>query len=462
MVQHSRTARSSAILRSWIEDPELSERLIAAAKAATLERPTDRARAPALVDAACWVAAPFFVGFACWISQKAADMGLERLYFLARDGQLPYRVSERLQLETSGPEPRYLFVSRRACSLASLHAATTEDLLWHLGNANRAGLSGMLERLGVASGEVSSSFSDRNPSRPVDVASTVEFASRVASGAVGGQLLSRAEKVRPSVKSYLGSVGFLEPGGIGLVDLGGAGSHIRALAELRRDVKGPVVGLLASRAALPAPLAYYQSMWGHTSLREPRIHTYFSQEHGRSDHPSSEASAMLQAFCAADHGTVLCYRRVGMDYQPILDQAQQAQRRNWDVQTVQESVLRTVEAFKDSGPAPQAESLRPAVVALLDQFAAHPTLAESRSWGQHPMEATSTHGTVGSPLASRYGWRDVSTAVRSRSMPGGWTRWHAGSLRLSSPPVRFCLVALRSLRRWERRLRRLTGMRHDG
>ena len=462
MGQYSRMARSSAILSSWVEDPELAERLIAAAKAATLDRSADRAGASALVDVACWVAAPFFVGFTYWVRQKAAEMGLERLYFLARDGQLPYRVSERLELDMSGPESRYLFVSRRACSIASLHEATTEDLLWHLGNANRAGPSGMLERLGIASGEARSCFSDRHPGRPVDAASTVELASRMASGVIGAQLLARAEEVRPSVESYLGSVGFLEPGGVGLVDLGGVGSHIRALAELRRDVEGPVVGFLATRAALPAPLVHYQSVWGHVGLRGPKIHTYFSQGEGGSDHPSSEASAMLQAFCAADHGTVLCYRRVGSGYQPVLDEAQRARRRSWDVQTVQESVLRTVEAFKASGPAPQAESLRPAVVALLDEFAAHPTLAEARSWGQHPMEATSTHGTDDSALASRYGWRDVIASVRSRSMPGGWTRWYAGSLRLSRPPVRFFLVALRSLRRWERRLRHLAGTRHEG
>ena len=71
---------------------------------------------------------PLLVGFSQWLVENARNDGIERLYFLAREGQLIKRVydiwSEGLE---DVPEADYLIVSRRAVSVPTLESL--EDIL---------------------------------------------------------------------------------------------------------------------------------------------------------------------------------------------------------------------------------------------------------------------------------------------------------------------------------------------
>ena len=86
---------------------------------------TDPARR-VIWDTACDVVGPLVFGFVHWCLTEAKARGLRRLYFVARDGQLPQRVAERLATAWGfDVECRYLHGSRQAWHPAAEPGAET-------------------------------------------------------------------------------------------------------------------------------------------------------------------------------------------------------------------------------------------------------------------------------------------------------------------------------------------------
>lgn len=67
------------------------------------------------------VVAPFLVAYVAWVLSKARRLGLERLYFVARDGDVLLTIAGILAKRCGGPELRYLYGSRKAWLLPSIY-----------------------------------------------------------------------------------------------------------------------------------------------------------------------------------------------------------------------------------------------------------------------------------------------------------------------------------------------------
>ena len=74
--------------------------------------------------------APFVMGFATWVLQRAWENGVRRLYFVARDCQLVWKVARELSPQFGGIDCRYLYVSRQALCLPSAMAISPEAMPW--------------------------------------------------------------------------------------------------------------------------------------------------------------------------------------------------------------------------------------------------------------------------------------------------------------------------------------------
>ena len=71
---------------------------------------------------------PLLTSFTQWLIEKAAEDGVKRLYFLAREGQLMKSVYDLWSKNiVDAPDARYLVVSRRACSVPLIE--TLEDIV---------------------------------------------------------------------------------------------------------------------------------------------------------------------------------------------------------------------------------------------------------------------------------------------------------------------------------------------
>ncbi len=104
--------------------------------------------APPLGNVIHTVIVPFLLAYVQWVLDDARQRGIQRLYFVARDGEVLFKIAHALQPE--GLELRYLYGSRRAWLAPSISTSNVDwmRLLAVAGNVNaprdiaaRAGLS---------------------------------------------------------------------------------------------------------------------------------------------------------------------------------------------------------------------------------------------------------------------------------------------------------------------------------
>lgn len=73
------------------------------------------------------VVAPCYVAYVKWVLSDARKRGIERLYFLSRDGYILMKIAENMEHE--GIVLRYLFLSRRSLYLPYLCGGGEKEYL---------------------------------------------------------------------------------------------------------------------------------------------------------------------------------------------------------------------------------------------------------------------------------------------------------------------------------------------
>ena len=102
------------------------------------------------------VAGPLLAGYVLWCLRRAAEAGLPRLYFVARDGEVMLAIARRL-VEGLGLDLdlRYLEGSRRAWLLPSMGEVDADRLAAVIGREEKVTVRNCLEWLDVTPEEVS-------------------------------------------------------------------------------------------------------------------------------------------------------------------------------------------------------------------------------------------------------------------------------------------------------------------
>ncbi|MDN5872204.1 MAG: hypothetical protein L0H73_15990 [Nitrococcus sp.] len=70
---------------------------------------------------------PFLLAYVIWVLDHARRNGIRRLYFVARDGEILYRIARALHGESANIELRYLYGSRQAWVPASITGVSNES-----------------------------------------------------------------------------------------------------------------------------------------------------------------------------------------------------------------------------------------------------------------------------------------------------------------------------------------------
>ena len=188
--------------------------------------------------------APFLVTYVAWVLDQARAAGLKRLYFVARDGQVFYKIALQLLGEDSDLELRYLYGSRSAWFSASI---TKDSIAWKRflamkGQSNscldilsRAGISAdvqlnVLAQLNISEGERSKNLS------PDQADSFVK--NILADHNISDLIFESASQSRNLVLKYFSQEGLLDDTPWALVDVGWALNPQAALKRIISTVKG--------------------------------------------------------------------------------------------------------------------------------------------------------------------------------------------------------------------------------
>ncbi|MDR1045045.1 MAG: hypothetical protein LBP33_08010 [Candidatus Adiutrix sp.] len=179
----------------------------------------------------------FAAGFAVWLAQRARADGVNRLFFLSRDGELLKKAFDLVAPAICpGIESRYLYAARRVANLASITGRA--DIIQVLHTAlDRAGgrlEAFLLEKFDLRLSEIAPEIFARHALspgyrvRPRAIGSLGPFFLELAP-----QILEKARRMREAYSAYLEQEGFCRAGPkTAVVDIGFACSLQEGLAKI--------------------------------------------------------------------------------------------------------------------------------------------------------------------------------------------------------------------------------------
>lgn len=415
-----------------------------ASRLARLSIPAETDQALALRDVSAGVAAPLIVGFTLWALREASRLGLKRLYFVARDGQILHTIARQLAPRLGlDLDLRYLYGSRQAWILPGLNSADEEQLgrifkSYDFFSVDHLTIEGALSRVEVTPHEFAeplarAGFHEADWRRPLRHAERQALRDLLLhDSAVGELIMRRAAAARELSLGYLRQEGMFENVPWALVDLGTGATLHRALSHLLEQAAGPPVtslylGYTGGRADLPGRLlTYYFDLPSRLGMNEvPGLVT------------------MIEMICSADHGTVLGYKSDAGGIRPALKEERNSAVLDWGYDLVRNTVSRFAdELLLDSELVSPWADLRRAIAATLTLFWLSPTGAEAEAWGGFPFEDGWGQASYILRLGPPFRWRDLAHIVAQKDVRHHRHTWKHGSLQRTPPVLRHLLHGL--------------------
>lgn len=198
---------------------------------------------------------PFLLAYVIWIIEHAKINGIKRLYFVARDGEILYKMARELCATEEGVEPRYLHGSRRAWLAPSIgqDSLDWQRLLIVAGNRNSP--ADIVDRLGLdeyekdqVRGMLGLKMDEWH--RVMDLESANIFSTNILKNYGVAELIKKVTgNKREVMRLYLEKMGLFDDSAWALVD---AGWSLNSQAALKRvlnyyrpgsDPKGYYIGL---------------------------------------------------------------------------------------------------------------------------------------------------------------------------------------------------------------------------
>ena len=428
--------RYEQALERWSrETAGLTSMMAGASRLARLDDPSSEDhRTVTLRDVAAGVAAPVVVAFVLWLFDRARREGVERLYFLAREGQVLYEVAKQLRARLTLPiELQYLCVSRQSLNIAAARELTDEELAWVLTHAASNSIRTIVARLGSGPDEIASAlkaegWGPEHWDDPIGTEQLPRLLKTITRPKVRRQLESRMTETRQLAVEYLEQEGVFDPLRIGLVDTTGGGSQLRAIGRLRHERQlPPIRGYLVFRGS---------PQFIPDDKEVEQISGWFGDEVRRCGYgPTPGRAALMEVICAADHGTTLGYERDGDRIRLQLNETQARAALDWGLPVVRSTMARFMdELCLDREFVDLDTDVRPAISEIMAMLWESPTREEAQVWGRFPFESTSGRGDLPAPLASRYRLGEVMASLARRELRDRtWFEWSAASEQLSGP-----------------------------
>jgi FMN phosphatase YigB (HAD superfamily) len=336
-------------------------------------------------ELAASVVAPLLVGFVLWVLQDAQARGLERLYFVARDGQVLHKIAQALKSGMDAPELRYLYGSRQAWYVPSAFAVNRDELEFVLMTGQSSAPRHNLKRLNLTPEALAVPLARYG--FPKDTWETQlggeaieRFWAFTEDPEVVPLILAKAERARALSLAYFEQEGLLKDDRWALVDVGWT---LRTQGSLHK--------VLAS-AGQPHTLGYYLgvSKTRFSSRAYGQGRAYLLEESEADSlaqvHTLFENKGLIdQVFTMADHGSTRGYARVGERLEPVLSALPDHPQREAFLRTVHARVTRFAAELARSPARSCERELRACARLVTGMLIAEPTRSEARALAWAPI-----------------------------------------------------------------------------
>lgn len=431
-----RSASGTSGLSSW---------LAGASRIARLEAGKRGSPAP-VAGVASGVLGPLLLGFALWVVGRARQLGVQRLYFVARDGQVMLQAARHV-IEELAPDIKvcYLYGSRQPWMFAA--SASSDDLLsrWVTVKSDFTARTA-LARVALTPGRVFelTGLACAAPARadaPLTAKDRTELAGALQREPLLPVVRAAAEKTAQEMMAYLRQEGLADGVRSALVDAGWGGGTAAAFDEMVRRVGGTpvqhlVIGILEAAINSREHDGVDMCAW---------LFDEYAPHQALVDFPAPNVP--IEMLCAGLEGRTLGYRRHEGAVQPVLASATNDPVVDWGLEDMQRTALRVCELVAPHLPQPAVHLDATGFTwDVLRAFWNHPTPAEARHWGSFPWEEETWPPFT--PVAQRITAVDVLRRFgRGDHQIRRVNSWRAGSAMASAPPWRVLLKA----RAWQSR-----------
>ncbi|AKB45103.1 HAD family hydrolase [Methanosarcina vacuolata] len=262
-----------------------------------------------LFDIGANVAGPILVPYVKWTLKNAVNVGLEKLYFISRDGQILFEIAKLINT-VDNLELRYLYGSRQAWHIASTFNITNKELEWILLRADvDLTIAVVASRLGINCDEFMmklNEISERNWSANsiLNSSETELLKKLLLQNPLEDLILNEAKKRRELMVNYLIQEKFIETPASGIVDLGWHGNIQKSLKQVVDSFsKGHnILGFYFGLVKRSCPEC---SMEGF--FFDPKYSN--KSEYPKNSPFSFRYFSFMELFASADHGLTMKYEK---------------------------------------------------------------------------------------------------------------------------------------------------------
>ena len=257
------------------------------------------------------------VCYVWWIIQKANDMGLKTLYFLARDGFILRETAEIICKKlNSDIDCKYLYCSRQSLRIPTFHLIGDEMYDYIFASSEKVTANIVMNRTGLSKSEISEiynsiGYESANADNSLSRQELEEFSISLKNSELFSELVKKSSrKAYETASGYLKQEGLLEQEKVCIVDSGWSGSMQKSLQILLGSLgfSGSVIGFYFGLYNYPAERKYgdYLSF-------------YFSVD-SNIWHKIKFSNSLFECMLSAPHGMTIGYSFENGIYKPILNE----------------------------------------------------------------------------------------------------------------------------------------------
>ncbi|WP_017317165.1 HAD family hydrolase [Mastigocladopsis repens] len=332
--------------------------------------------------------APILFGFVYWCLVEAQRRGIQRLYFVARDGQILQKIAQVICKNWGFKiDCRYLYGSRQAWHLPALQELGKVELDWLLLGTSAKDITQFLsirsicDRVNISPEQIQDILS-RYGFPPAKWDSNLQQHERdlltqvFTEKEVTELIISTAATYREKAIGYFRQEGIGDGVPFGFVDVGWSGRIQRSFSKLLS-----IAGLYPESGVCGFYFAFHSRV---KSFQNDRLLAYFHDVYGPIDrYPLCKYRCLYELFTAADHGSTMNYERCGEQYIPVLRSPKNEEAINWGIYALQGAAVEFAEQMTSNLSEKECTTdlFLKASEMLAKEFVLNPSRQEAETFG---------------------------------------------------------------------------------
>ncbi len=390
------------------------------------------------------VIAPVFFGFVHWVLEEAKSQGIQRLYFMARDGQILWKIAQIICRKWGYDiDCQYLYGSRQAFHFPSIQQIGETEQEWLFDKPPFFSVRLVCDRVNIQPEQIADALTrhgfpmeiwDKNLTEQEFTTLKVAFQDRE----IIDLIVDLAAIYREKAIGYFKQAGIGDGTSFAIVDSGWTGRSQRSFSKIL------AIGNLYPPGGVPG--FYFGLERRITPFSTDRLIPYFLEPDAITERRSLSSSPILELFLAADHGSTVRYEKQDDGYIPILRSEKNEKGLKWGVLVQQQATLDFTERLTDHLQPEECEVryFHQVTEDLLKTFIHSPNKEEAQVFGSQPFSDQQLESKF-HDLAPAYSLVDGFKMIFDKHYISDFV-WLPGSIQRSSPLTRSVLGYIKGLR----------------